>query len=104
MTARTSELLAVALEAVGLTAMAKLARHDMFHDYLSPHATPTMGLADMLVGAATGCPDGKRMAKILQLRDRVIAGDFDADDAEADAWAKSEEGQASFAKLVEGKE
>ena len=82
MTARTSELLAKELDNVGLTVIAKLARQDMFHDFLSEHATPVMGLVDMLVGAAAGCPDGRRMAAILHLRDRVVAGEFDADEAE----------------------
>jgi len=103
MTARTSELLAKALDEVGLTTMAKLARQDMFHDYLSPQATPTMGLVDMLSGAAQGCPDGRRMRAIIALRQRVIDGDFDADSEESEAWANSPEGQATFAKLLEGK-
>lgn len=103
MTARTSELLAKELDTLGLTTLAKLARQDMFHDYLSPHATPTMSLVDMLVGAAQGCPDGKRGKQILNLRQRVIDGDFDADEAESEEWAASPEGQATFAKLIEGK-
>jgi hypothetical protein len=103
MTARTSELLAQELDNVGLTVIAKLARQDMFHDYLSEHATPVMGLVDMLVGAAAGCPDGRRMAAILHLRDRVVAGEFDADEAESEAWAKSEEGCAAFNELGKGK-
>ena len=103
MTARTSELLAKELDTLGLTTMAKLARQDMFHDYLSPHATPTMSLVDMLMGAAAGCPDGKRMAQIRDLRNRVIDGDFDADGEESDDWAKSPEGQATFSALTKGK-
>lgn len=102
MTARTSELLAVELDTLGLTTMARLARQDIFHDYLSPHATPTMSLVEMLAGAARGCDDDKRAVQIRALRDRVINGDFDADEEEADAWAASPEGQEVFGKLVKG--
>ena len=102
MTARTSELLAKALDECGLPTMATLARVDMFHDFLSPHATPTMHLVEMLAGAANACRSNTRAAAIRHLRERVINGDFDADSEESEDWAKSEEGQATFNKLVKG--
>ena len=79
MTARTSELLAKALDEVGLTTMAKLARQDIFHDFLSPHATPVLELATLLQGAVAGCPDKARAERIRQLGRRVINGEFDAE-------------------------
>ena len=103
MTARTSELLAKALDEVGLTTMAKLARQDIFHDFLSPHATPVLELATMLQGAVAGCPDKARAERIRQLGRRVVNGEFDADSEESEDWAKSEEGQATFGELLKPK-
>jgi len=102
MTARTSELLAKELDIVGLIGMARLARDDHFHDFLSPLELPEIELVEMLGVAAAGCPDVARAASIRYLRDRVINGDFDADKAESDAWAASEDGQEAFNMLIRG--
>ena len=103
MTARTSELLAKELDIVGLIGMARLARDDHFHDFLSPLELPEIELVEMLGVAAAGCPDVSRAAAIITLRDRVINGEFDADKAESDAWAESEDGQEAFNMLIRGK-
>jgi len=103
MTARTSELLAKELDIVGLIGMAKLAREDHFHDFLSPLDLPEIALVEMLGVAAAGCPDAMRRMAMITLRDRVINGDFDADKAESDAWAASEDGQEAFNMLIRGK-
>lgn len=103
MTARTSELLAKELDALHLDDLAKFARDDHFHDFLSPLAMPEIELVALLYSAAKGCPDGRRTGLIMQLRQRVINGDFDADKAESDEWAASEDGQATFNMLIQKK-
>ena len=103
MTARTSELLAVELDKVGLIGMAKLAREDHFHDFLSPLDMPEIELVEMLSAAAMSClenDDFQRQDKIWKLRDDVINGKYDADKAESDAWAKSPEGRATMGRLI----
>lgn len=104
MTARTSERLAVELEKVGLIGMAKMARDDYFHDFLSPLDLPEIELVNMLRVAAAGCPDAMRRMAMINLRDRVINGDFDADKAESDEWAESPEGQQAYRDLLGRKE
>jgi hypothetical protein len=94
MTAKTSEKLAVALEAAGLKALAIRARTDEFHDYLSDHVFPELELVGLLLRAGTPAAMG--------LRRRVIDGEFDASREESDEWAASPEGQAAFAELVKG--
>lgn len=100
MTARTSELLAKELDIVGLTGMAKLAREDHFHDFLSPLDLPEIELVEMLNVAGRNCPDAGRAFRIGELAGRVINGDFDADKAESDAWAASEDGQEAMNMLI----
>lgn len=96
MTARTSELLAKALEDVGLIGMARLARDDHFHDFLSPLDLPEIELVEMLIVAGRNCPDATRAYLIGDLAGRVIKGEFDADKAESDAWAESEDGREAI--------
>lgn len=100
MTARTSELLAKALDDVGLTGMAKLARDDHFHDFLSPLDLPEIELVEMLGVAARNCPDAERAFRIGELCGRVMNGEFDADLKESDEWAASEDGQEAFNMLI----
>ena len=104
MTARTSELLAVELDKVGLRGMAKMAREDTFHDFLGPLDNGVGELIDMLRVAAAGCPDAMRRMEIINLRDRVLNGDFDADTKESEEWAASPEGQEAFRDLLGRKE
>ena len=104
MTARTSELLAVELDKVGLRGMAQMAREDKFHDFLSPFDLPEMELVDMLRVAGAECPDAMRRMAIINLRDRVIKGDFDADLKESEEWAQSPEGQEAYRDLLGRKE
>lgn len=102
MTARTSELLAKELDAVGLTEMAAKARDDRYHDYLSDDAFCSMTLERDLRAARDACPDKDRASRIEAIRQRHLNGDFDADSAESDAWAQSEEGQAAFRSIFKG--
>lgn len=91
----TKDFLAQELRTAGLEDLAKRAETGEFHDFESPHAMPEM----MLVGelAAIGTPEADA------LRRRVINGDFDANYEESEAWAASEEGQAAFDQLMDGK-
>jgi hypothetical protein len=99
MTAKTSETLALALEAIGLTTLAAKARTDEYHDYLSPHALPDLMLVTDLLLAAQDCEDGSTKMSILLLRQRAISGDFDASREESDEWARSPDGVETFTEL-----
>lgn len=90
----TKDILADALIEAGLPALAAQAREGHYHDYLSPLDSPTSALTEELLKAGTQAA--------LGLRHRVINGDFDASLEEANEWARSQDGQAAFAALVEG--
>jgi hypothetical protein len=98
----TKDLLADELMKLGLMDMSLQARGGYYHDFLSPLATPELQLCEDLHKAALKRPD--KAAEIMALRQRVMDGDFDASPAESDEWAKSEEGQEAFAKLMPKKE
>lgn len=100
--ARTSELLAKELDAVGLKELAALARENRFHDFLSDLDFPELALEQALRQARDQCPDKARAAKIEAIRQRHMQGEFDADTAESDAWAQSAEGQDAFRRLIKG--
>jgi len=93
MTQETSLKLARALDDAGLTDLATQARNDDFHDFFSDrYATPGIALASALLEADTPAA--------LKLRERVIAGEFDASEAESEAWADSEDGRQTLKKLI----
>ena len=94
----TKDMLADALQEVGLDAMAAQARTGYYHDFLSPLALPEMALITALGTSATRYPD--RADAIEALRRRVIDGEFDASAEESDDWANSEEGRDTFNKLL----
>jgi hypothetical protein len=101
MTAKTSQHLADVLRAAGFDDLAVRAEADEFHDFLSPHALPETMLAEILADyAATPIP-AQRIAA-MNIRQRLIDGEFDASDEESDEWAASPEGQETFGKLVRG--
>jgi hypothetical protein len=104
MTAQTSERLAQALEAAGLTGLARRARDDEFHDFLSPHDMPSLELLDELGRAlVASAGDLDKALAISRVRQAHKNGDFDADLKESDDWAKSEEGQEALRGLVRHK-
>lgn len=103
MTAKTSEMLAVACEELGLLQIAHRARKDEFHDYLSPHEMPETYLVHLLYESARIQADPILQDLILKLRARVMNGDFDASLEESDEWAASPEGQAVFRQFFEKK-
>ncbi len=92
MTERTSQLLANELKAAGLHEMARKAEADYYHDFKSPLDLPELQLESDL--RTVGTPAA------MALRKRVINGDFDADLAESEAWANSDDGKATFDRLV----
>lgn len=99
MTAKTSETLALALEAIGLTTLAAKARTDEYHDYLSPHALPELMLVTDLMLAAQDADDDASRLQILELRQLAINGHFDASREESEEWAKSPDGIETFTEL-----
>lgn len=101
MTAPSSQKLADVLKAAGLMGLAMRAEQDEFHDFLSPHATPEMLLAEELA-KLSGDPANSERARVAahHIRNRLIDGEFDATKAESDEWAASPEGRAAFAALI----
>lgn len=96
----TKDMLAQALRDVGLFEMAGNAATGYYHDFLSPLATPEMQLVNDLAFEIHFNPNHPHHARIVELRQRVINGDFDANKEESDAWAASDEGQAAFGALI----
>lgn len=91
----TKDILAAALTEAGLTEMAAKAATGYYHDFLSPLDFPELTLAADLARVGT--------VEALELRNRVIDGDFDASKEESEAWAASPEGQETMAELTKGK-
>ena len=82
----TTEKLAQALKKAGApAAMIAFAREGKYDDYKSDLANPIM----QLVTEA-------RAAGLDDIADRAIGGEFDGQTWEADEWAKSPEGRATF--------
>jgi hypothetical protein len=94
----TKDMLADELMKLGLMDMSLKARGGYYHDFLSPLDLPEMQLINDLTRAAKARPDIER--KIFDLRNRVINGEFDASPEESDEWAKSEDGQDAFRRLI----
>lgn len=102
MTAKTSENLAQVLDGVGLHDMAKLARLDHYHDYLSDDAMCSLTLEADLRAARDAQTDPIMRGQIEAIRQRHLNGDFDASMEESDEWAASPDGQETFRKLIKG--
>jgi hypothetical protein len=94
----TKDQLADALQQVGLTAMATKAREGYYHDFLSPLDLPQIALVNGLAVAAADHPDNE--SAIMELRGRVINGEFDASAEESEEWAAGPEGQDAFRSLM----
>ena len=92
----TKDKLALALTEVGLPEMAGRAAQGYYHDYLSPLDLPELTLIGDLAVAASKASNS---AAIMNLRKRVMNGDFDASKTESDEWAASDEGQEAFRML-----
>ena len=88
----TKDILASELIKAGLPEMAAKAATGWYHDYLSPLELPCVQLAMDLQRAGT--------PQALALRARHLEGEFDANKAESDTWASSEEGQAALKQLT----
>ncbi len=87
----TKDNLAAELTKVGLAEMAAKAAEGYYHDYLSPLAMPCAQLVSDL--HRVGTPEASALAQ------RAMAGEFDANREEAEAWAHSLEGQETFRSL-----
>lgn len=88
----TKDFLAGELRKAGLISMAEAAERGLYHDYLSPLAMPCVALTKHLLDIGT--------PEAMALRQRAVAGEFDASQAEAEAWADSQEGRETFAMLT----
>jgi hypothetical protein len=89
----TAEYLAAALRSAGAPDdMIDKARDGYYDDYRSPLATPIT----QLVGDAVSFG-------LAEIAERARRGDFDATREEADAWARSPDGQETFRQLTEGR-
>jgi hypothetical protein len=108
-TEHTTEKLARALRELGTLAvppaLIRRAEAGHYHDFLSPLAFPEMELVNELTALANHPSRARRPAglALMGLRQRVIDGEFDASKAESDAWARSPEGQATWAELTQGR-
>jgi hypothetical protein len=100
MAEHTKDRLARELRSLGLDAMAERAATGYYDDYLSPHAD---NIGQLLADLMQAClPDltSDKAAKILELRQRAINGEFDGTTEESEAWAASPEGQEVFRQLA----
>jgi hypothetical protein len=89
----TTEKLAKALEEAGAPEeMITHARAGYYDDYKSDVAAPIAYLVQ-----------DARTAGLTTIAERAIDGDFDAQGWEADEWAHSPDGQATFAGFFKGK-
>ena len=91
----TKQRLAAALRDAGFLDLAEEAARGMFDDYESPNAMPLHNLVARLREQMSVAAD--------VMIARVIEGEFDGTEAEADAWARSPEGQATFRELLRGR-
>lgn len=89
----TREKLALALEAEDAPKwIIDKARQSYYDDYESPYPFPISALVSDLASV-----------KMVKMISRAISGEFDATKEESDAWAKSEDGQATFAEFFKPK-
>lgn len=81
----TKERLAAALREIGLDLLADKAAAGDYDEYESDSALP---LTDLACDLAVAVVNGNEAAQ--QLRQRMIAGEFDASEDEAEAWWRRE--------------
>lgn len=86
---RTKEKLALVCEQEGFPDLAARARRAEFDDFESNSATPNIDLYNEFIRRGR-----KDLAK------RVVDGEWDSTPDESEAWAKSEDGRATFAALL----
>jgi hypothetical protein len=88
----TKDILAAELTKAGFIEMATKAAEGYYHDYLSPLDLPCQQLVSDLHRIGTH--------EASALAQRAMDGAFDATSEEADAWAASPEGKATFRQVV----
>lgn len=94
----SDQILVEALTELGFTDLAKRAAGGEWNDYFGTHAMPQHHLVATLRSRFDDFPS--KIADIEAVVGRVVQGDFDATKTEADEWAASPEGQATFAELL----
>jgi hypothetical protein len=94
----TKDKLAAELRLAGLTEMADKAADGYYHDFLSPLALPEMQLLADLDEALTQ-HKGEHVL-VHNIRNRHLAGEYDANKEESDAWAASEDGRRTFEAVI----
>jgi hypothetical protein len=88
-----TERLAVALETAGAPIrMIELARKGWYDDWQSTIATPTIALVE----------DARRHG-LLDIANRAIDGEFEAESWEMDEWARSQDTERLIRDLMEGR-
>lgn len=87
----TKDKLAAALREAELEVMATKAEGGWYDDYLSPEPFPLVMLEVDLKEAGTPAA--------LALVKRALNGEFDATPSEAEEWAHSEDGRATFQQM-----
>lgn len=83
--------LAAALHEAGLKDLAALAEKGYYNEFFGELETPQLTLMQDLVAAGTKAA--------LDIRQRVMNGDFDSGDDESDEWAASEAGQRAMSEF-----
>ena len=97
----TKDKLAAALREVGLNEMADKAATGWYHDFLSPLDFPELTLIhDLKVASDAVKFDVQKMEAILELRDDVKNGEYDASLEESEEWANSPEGKEAVRSLM----
>ena len=83
--------------------MIKRAIDGYYHDFESELPFPVLQLLNDLCELHDLPTTGpKAKTKLMMLMNRVRNGDFDASKEEADAWIRSDEGQKTIKKVIEG--
>jgi hypothetical protein len=97
----TKDFLAGELRKAGLNSMAEKAATGYYHDFLSPLAMPCQQLAhDLTTFANAPSLSEPRRLEVRGLLARHLNGEFDASQEESKAWAASDDGRETFAKLM----
>jgi hypothetical protein len=90
-----------ALLKAGHADLAERAKAGEWNDYFGPHPAPQHHLVATLFERARTLPGGADKAiELKAIAERAMRGDFDGTKEEAEEWAASDEGQATFRELL----
>lgn len=85
---KTKEKLAQAIHVLGLFELEARARQGEFSDFEGPHALPKFILISQLRQEIAREKDRQKGSMILALAARIINGEFDDSEEEAEQWVK----------------